>query len=99
MYVEWPLAQDDEHVGQLVEAAKESGSQTIVGLQGELAPPVLKLQQLVRDGKIGKVLSSEVRGFGGSLDREKLASGLKYFADKAVGGSVYTIGLGHCKLS
>ena len=96
VYVEWPLAQDDEHVKELVEEAKKSGSRTVVGVQGRLAPPVVKLQELIQEGKIGKVLSSEVRGFGGSVDRELLASGLKYFTQREVGGNVFTIGFGHC---
>lgn len=95
--MEWPLAQDDEHVGELVEAARRSGSRAIVGLQGRLAPPVVKLKELIQEGRIGKILSSEVRAAGGSVDRETLASGLKYFADKSIGGNVFTIGLGHRK--
>ncbi|CAM1508617.1 Fc.00g054650.m01.CDS01 [Cosmosporella sp. VM-42] len=95
VYVEWPLAQDYEHVEQLVASAKESGSRTVVGVQGRLAPPVVKLRDLIQQGRIGKVLSSEVRAAGGSMDRDLLSSGIKYFTQSAVGGNVFTIGFGH----
>ncbi|KAF7562914.1 hypothetical protein G7046_g1250 [Stylonectria norvegica] len=95
VYVEWPLAQDEEHVKELVEAARKSGSPTVVGVQGRLAPIVLKLRELVHSGRIGKVLSSEIRGAGGSMDRQYLSPGLKYFTQRAIGGNVFTIGFGH----
>lgn len=97
VYVEWPLAQDVKHVSELVEAAKKSGSTTIMGMQGRLAPPVVKIKETLESGRIGKVLSSEIRMFGGSNDREILPTGLKYFADSSVGGNIFTIGYGHSK--
>ncbi|KAH6877107.1 hypothetical protein B0T10DRAFT_552224 [Thelonectria olida] len=95
VYVEWPLAQDPSHAQDLLNAAKESGSRGFVGLQGRLAPPVVTLRDLLAQGRIGKVLSSEVWATGGSNDRELLPPGLKYFTEKAVGGNIVTIGLGH----
>ncbi|KAM0424169.1 hypothetical protein ACHAPT_010538 [Fusarium lateritium] len=95
VYVEWPLAQDDEHARELATLAKESGSRTIVGLQGRVARPIAKVYELLQQGRIGKVLSSELRASGGTNDREILPSTLKYFTQRAVGGNIYTIGLGH----
>lgn len=98
VYVEWPLAQDVAHAEELAEEARKSGSKGFVGLQGRLAPPVVTLQDVLRKGRIGEVLSSEVWATGGTNDREVLPVGLKYFTEKAVGGNIVTIGLGHCKL-
>ncbi|EEU38030.1 uncharacterized protein NECHADRAFT_48319 [Fusarium vanettenii 77-13-4] len=95
VYVEWPLAQDEEHARELATLAKESGSRTVVGLQGRVAPPIAKIHELLQQGRIGKVLSSELRASGGTNDREILPSGLTYFTRRAVGGNIYTIGLGH----
>ncbi|KAK7416075.1 hypothetical protein QQZ08_012130 [Neonectria magnoliae] len=95
VYVEWPLAQDNAHAEDLARAARESGSRTIVGLQGRLTPAVVKLRDLLQEGRIGKVLSSEVYATGGSMDRDLLPTGLKYFTDRAIGGNIVTIGLGH----
>ncbi|KAF4973156.1 hypothetical protein FSARC_500 [Fusarium sarcochroum] len=95
VYSEWPLAQDAEHARELAAAAKESGARTLVGLQGRFAPPIKKIRDLVREGRIGKVLSSELHAAGGTNDREILPSFLQYFTQRAVGGNIYTIGLGH----
>lgn len=95
IFVEWPLAQDDEHARELATLAKESGSRTIVGLQGRVAPPIVKVRELLQQGRIGKVLSSELRASGGTIDRDVLPSTLSYFTHRAVGGNIYTIGLGH----
>ncbi|KAL7944935.1 hypothetical protein V8C42DRAFT_324127 [Trichoderma barbatum] len=95
VFVEWPLAQDAAHAKKLVDAARVGGGRTLVGNQGREAPPIVKVRQLLEQGSIGKILSSELRAFGGSVDREALTSGLKYFTDRAIGGNIVTIGVGH----
>ncbi|KAL7796752.1 hypothetical protein V8C37DRAFT_371351 [Trichoderma ceciliae] len=95
VFVEWPLAHDVAHARELVDAARASGGRTLVGHQGREAPPVVKLRQVLEQGNIGKVLSSEIRAHGGSVDREALLPGLKYFTDRLVGGNIVTIGVGH----
>jgi predicted dehydrogenase len=100
VYVEWPIAAKKEHVEELLEASKKSGSRIAVGLQGRWAPTVAKLRDLLEGGKgkLGKVLSTDVKAFGGTNDREILPTGLKYFAQKEVGGNPIVIGFGHCEL-
>ncbi|KAI9896305.1 hypothetical protein N3K66_008477 [Trichothecium roseum] len=96
VFVEWPLAQDVARARELAEEARRAGGRTVVGMQGRLAPVLVKMRQvLAGEGRIGKVLSSEVRASGGSDDRETLASGLGYFARREVGGNIFTIGHGH----
>ncbi|KAI1029472.1 hypothetical protein LB504_010817 [Fusarium proliferatum] len=95
LYVEWPLAQDVKHARELVDAAREKGVKTIVGLQGRYAPPIKKLREIIKEGRIGKVVSAELYASGGTNDREILPSSLEYFTQRAVGGNIFTIGLGH----
>ncbi|OJJ37150.1 hypothetical protein ASPWEDRAFT_170636 [Aspergillus wentii DTO 134E9] len=100
VYIEWPLAGDKVQIEELGLAARESGNGTgiaAVGLQGRVAPAVLKVKELLRSGDtgLGRLLSTEVRAFGGTIDREFLPPGLKYFADREVGGNPITIGFGH----
>lgn len=99
VYVEWPIASKQDHINELVETAKKSGSRIAVGLQGRWVPPVVKLRELLNNGngKLGKILSADVRAFGGTIDREMLPPSLKYFAEKDVGGNPITIGVGHSK--
>ncbi|KLU85686.1 hypothetical protein MAPG_04708 [Magnaporthiopsis poae ATCC 64411] len=77
------------------DAAAAAGGRTMVGVQGRVSPPVLKVQELLWQGRIGKVLSSEVLASGGLNSRDSVPAGLSYFTDRAVGGNIYTIGFGH----
>jgi len=100
VYVEWPVAAKREHIEKLVETSKKSGSRIAVGLQGRWAPPAAKLRELLNNGRgdLGKVLSADVRAFGGTKDREILPVGLRYFAQREVGGNSIVIGFGHGRL-
>lgn len=99
VFVEWPLTHDVERSRELADLAAERGTRTMVGLQGRLAPVVLKLKELLHDGSLGKMLSSEVRAHGGTNDREMVAEGLGYFAEKKIGGNIFMIGFAHSELS
>jgi predicted dehydrogenase len=97
VYVEWPIAAKAEHMDELVDAARKSGSRVAVGLQRRWAPPILKMRELLDGGKgkLGKILSADVRAYGGTNDRVVLPPGLKYFAQREVGGNPIVIGFGH----
>lgn len=76
--------------------AKENNARTIVGLQGELSPMILKVRSLIQeDDKIGSILSSSVVAAGGTRLRDGMLEGLEYFTRKVVGGNIVTIGFGH----
>ncbi|KAK8079980.1 NAD(P)-binding protein [Apiospora hydei] len=97
VFVEWPLAENAERAAELARVAAK-GSRTVVGLQAWFAPSIVALREILAGGgrsRIGKVLSSEVRAAGGTLDRATLPPFLKYFADRDIGGNPFTIGLGH----
>lgn len=98
VYIEWPIASNLAHIEELVAAygARENQDQVAaVGLQGRFAPPVVKIREVLQSGRVGKLLSTEVRIFGGTKDRQNLTSGLKYFTQKEIGGNAITIGFGH----
>ncbi|RJE18091.1 hypothetical protein PHISCL_09571 [Aspergillus sclerotialis] len=101
VYIEWPIARNLKEVEVLIDVARAAAAagngagRVAVGLQGRFAPPVVKVGELLKGGHLGKLLSSEVRAFGGTKDREVLSAGLKYFLDGDVGGNVVTIGFGH----
>lgn len=95
VFVEWPLTQDVERSRDLTRLVEAKGVKSVVGLQGRLAPAVEKLRELVTGGEWGRVLSVDVRGFGGTVDRETLSEGLAYFADRKIGGNMLIIGFGH----
>lgn len=87
-----------ENVGrarELAEAARLSGSRTLVGLQARVAPAVLKVKEVLEGGAIGKVLSSDVQAFTPGGGGYSMSEGLAYFLDKKVGGNPVTIAFGH----
>ncbi|KAJ8107524.1 hypothetical protein OPT61_g8809 [Boeremia exigua] len=97
VFVEWPIAGKREHIDEIVQTAKQSGSRIAVGLQRRWNPIVLKVKELVSgdNAKLGKLLSADVRLFGATNDREILPAGLQYFTEREIGGNVIVIGIGH----
>lgn len=98
VYVEWPLAHNVQLAGELASAARQSGSRTVVGNQGRIAPVVLEIKKLLRQGRIGKVLSSEFRAAGGPFDGDTVPVRYKFLTQKINGGNVVTITFSHCGL-
>ncbi len=95
IYCEWPLASNVKAAEELHTLAKEKNARTIIGLQGELSPMILKIRSLIeRENKIGNVLSSSIVAAGGTRTRDSIIEGLKYFTRKVVGGNIVTIGFG-----
>lgn len=99
VFVEWPLAENVKRATELAELAKQTGSNTLIGLQARVAPPILKIKDLLQTGTIGKVLSSDVQAFTPGGGGEAMSEGLAYFLDKKVGGNPVTIAFGHSKCS
>jgi len=97
IFCEWPLARNASEAQALVDAALHAGSleKTVVGLQGRVVPLTKAIRGAIESGRIGRVLSSEFRAFGGTVDRNCLPEGLAYFTDREVGGNIYTIGFAH----
>src|SRR5438132_12502643 len=62
VYCEWPLGRDLEEARAMAALAAEQGVRTIVGLQARQAPAIEFVQQLLRDGYVGEVLSTTVIG-------------------------------------
>ncbi|RAL10687.1 Gfo/Idh/MocA family protein [Aspergillus homomorphus CBS 101889] len=83
-YFEWPIASNLTHVDELLAAACSSGARVAVGLQSHFAPPVRRIRALLQSGSLGRLLNTEVRAFGGTLDREILPPGLAYYAQRGV---------------
>ncbi|KAK4217501.1 NAD(P)-binding domain protein [Rhypophila decipiens] len=94
VYVEWPLARTPKEAEELVELARKSGSKTVVGLQGRVSPLTGKVKELLEEGKIGKVLSSQVQAYVG-VTSMGMPAGFGYFFDRKVGGNLFTIEFGH----
>lgn len=101
VFVEWPVASNLADIDTVVQEAKKSGSRVAVGLQRRWTPQAIKLREIIKEGvngkKLGKILSVDVRAYGGTIDRDIVPEGLKYFLQREVGGNVVVIGNAHRK--
>lgn len=94
VFIEWPLAENYEAAVTLL-AEDDRMEASIVGLQGRVSPIALKIKELLRSGRIGRVLSSDVRAFGNLGRRDSVPESLTYFTDRRVGGNPITIAFAH----
>ncbi|KAF3052378.1 hypothetical protein E8E11_011193 [Didymella keratinophila] len=93
VFVEWPLTET------LAKGLELTGGKpypnSIVGLQGRVAPLTLRLREVLATDLIGRVFNSEVRAYGNLIPRNSLPERLAYFADRGVGGHPINIHYGH----
>lgn len=92
VYCEWPLAVTTAEAEDLESRAR--GTRSYVGLQGRSLPMVKYLSDLVREGAIGRILSTTLIASGMSWGAETYRSS-QYLRDDASGASVLTIPFGH----
>jgi predicted dehydrogenase len=93
VYCEWPLGRDLDDTRTMAALASQQGVPTIVGLQGRQAPAIEFVQERLRDGYVGEVLSTTMVGVsvaGGSVVQPNA-----YMLDKANGANALTIAVGH----
>ncbi|EMC96280.1 hypothetical protein BAUCODRAFT_70124 [Baudoinia panamericana UAMH 10762] len=94
-FVEWPLAENAQRAAELATLVERTGAPTFVGLQGRVSPIIRKLADTLRDGVIGKVLSSKVDAYSIFSARDTVSEGMSYFLNKQIGGNSITIAVGH----
>jgi predicted dehydrogenase len=92
VYCEWPLGRDTGEAVRMRDAAERRGIRHVVGLQGEAAPALNYVKDLVADGYVGRVLAATMiacaPNWGATIDRA-------YQADFANGANLLTITGGH----
>src|SRR5438445_1811376 len=93
VYCERPLGRDLDDARALAALAAEQRVQTVVGLQGRQAPAIEFVQELLRDGYIGEVLSTTLVGL--SIPGDVMVNANAYMLDKANGANLLTIAVGH----
>src|SRR5437867_5337122 len=93
VYCEWPLGRDLDDARAMAALADEQGVHTVVGLQARQAPAIEFVQQLLRDGYVGEVLSTTMVGL--SVPGDSVVKANAYMLDKANGANLLTIALGH----
>ena len=94
VYCEWPLGRDlDDAKAMAALAAAQQGAHTVVGLQARQAPVIEFVQELLRDGYLGEVLSTTMVGL--SVPGDIVGQPNAYMLDKTNGANLLTIAIGH----
>src|SRR3981081_3521500 len=73
--------------------AAKLGVRTVVGLQARQAPAIEFVQQLLRDGYVGEVLSTTMVGL--SIPGDGVVQPNSYMLDKTNGANLLTVPVGH----
>src|SRR5205807_4709271 len=93
VYCEWPLGRDLDDARAMAALAAEQGVRTVVGLQGRQAPAIGFVQELLRDGYVGEVLSTTMVGL--SVAGSSVVQPNAYMLDETNGANLLTIAVGH----
>jgi predicted dehydrogenase len=94
VYCEWPLGRDLDDARAMAALAAEQGVRTVVGLQARQAPAIGFVQDLLRDGYVGEVLSTTM--VGTSVPGGVVVQPNAYMLDRTNGANVLTVAVGHC---
>src|SRR3989440_9626452 len=93
VYCEWPLGRDLDDARAMAALAAKQGVRTVVGLQARQASAIEFVQELLRDGYVGEVLSTTMIGL--SIPGDVVGRPNAYMLDKTNGANVLTIAVGH----
>src|SRR5438445_3618104 len=93
VYCEWPLGRDLDDARAMAALAARRGVRTVVGLQARQAPAIEFVEQLLRDGYVGQVLSTTMVGL--SIPGDVVGQPNAYMLDKANGANLLTVPFGH----
>ncbi len=93
VYCEWPLGRDLDDARAMTALAAKQGVRTVIGLQARQAPAIEFVQQLLRDGYVGEVLSTTMVGL--SIPGNVVGQPNAYMLDKTNGANLLTVPLGH----
>src|SRR5213083_3098174 len=85
VYCEWPLGRDLDDARAMAALVAEQGVRTVVGLQARQAPAIEFVQELLREGYVGEVLSTSMIGL--SVLGDVLIQPNAYMLDKSNGAN------------
>jgi len=93
VYCEWPLGATLAEAEAMAALARAKGVRTMIGLQANGDPVVLRLRELLTEGYVGEVLSCTMAMFlPGLLQRGRDRA---WMADRAMGAHTLSIATGH----
>ena len=95
VYCEWPLGRSLVEAEKMADAADARSVSAFAGLQARSAPALRHLRDLVADGYVGELLSTNVIGAGGFPWGGMATARTAYVTDAETGATTLTIPFGH----
>lgn len=95
VYCEWPLGRNLSEGSEMAATAESRGVRTFAGLQGRSAPTLRFLRDLVAQGYVGNLVSSNVLGSGGFPWGGVAMNGMAYVLEDSTGATMLSIPFGH----
>ena len=93
VFCEWPLGINLAEAEEMADLARSRGVRTMIALQANCDPTLLRLQELVKEGYLGEVLACSMTMFLPGLLQRGLDN--PWMADKANGANTLSIVAGH----
>ncbi|PVH97071.1 NAD-binding Rossmann fold oxidoreductase family protein [Periconia macrospinosa] len=94
IFVEWPLAKNLAEAEELYKLAQEKGVKTMVGLQARYNPSVIKAREIVKSGKLGRILQTTMFGHG-LLYSPQIPPSYEYTLPVENGANLLTVPFAH----
>lgn len=94
VFTEWPLGRTLEEAEDLAARAEKAGARTIIGLQARFAPAVQHARDLIAQGYIGKVMSTNLVGTG-MIWGDQIPQSFAYTLDADKGAGVLPVAMLH----
>ena len=91
---EWPLGRNVDEADAMAAIARSVDVRTCIGLQGRMSPAARRAAQLVRDGRIGRLLTASIYSPNGSYG-PRFLSDYAYLMDPGNGANLTAILGGH----
>ena len=93
VFCEWPLGINMAEAEEMADLARSRGVRTMIALQANCDPTLLRLQELVKEGYVGEVLACSMTMFLPGLLERGLDN--PWMADQANGANTLSIVAGH----
>lgn len=94
VYCEWPLGRSLAEAEELAHLAAVVGVATAVGLQARCSPWLDQVRRIVREGRLGRILSTTLLAYD-QFSTGSVEQGNVYMLDAANGANPLTIHAGH----
>ncbi|CAI6336468.1 unnamed protein product [Periconia digitata] len=94
VFVEWPLGKTLAEAEELTKLAQDKGIKTMVGLQARYNPSFIRAREIVKSGKLGKIMQSTMFGHG-VLYAPQIPPSYEYTLPIENGANLITIPFAH----